>query len=178
MTSPTNGPWVWHAYPAETPDDAFGPFTPIVALWRSKAPAPGVFPRWKDFDILDFQGWWGQLSLAEMHRDPLDPKWVLWGSMLTNWWGMDYTGRRISEQPHLDTVWGQFEQEYFQRILDERLIGFITGTLEPLGREYLFVRGVDLPLENDGVITHVMSAYELSTATDTFVPEAEAAFIR
>ena len=168
----SDGPWAYLTYRPETPAAAFGPLEPFVDLWRSKCPAPGRFPAWRDFDILDFKGWWGQVSLAEMQLEPVDFRWALWGTKLTLWWGSDYTGQRISEQTHLAGVWQHFERPYFECLLDQRLMGFVTGSLEPMAREYIHIHGVDLPLDTDGVITHMLSAYQLRAAGDRFSPLA------
>ncbi|MEQ8665895.1 MAG: hypothetical protein RIC16_09230 [Rhodospirillales bacterium] len=169
-------PWSYLSFASDTPPEKFGDLAPIVELWRSKWPAPDRFPAWRNFDILEFRGWWGQLSLAEMHRDPLDLRWALWGTKLTHWWGADYTGQRISEQPHLMDVWQHFERPYFECQLEHRLIGFVTGSLEPQDRQFLNIRGIDLPLETDGVLTHYLSVYELRHADDNFVPDAPVLF--
>lgn len=176
MTSADAGAWAYRAYGPDTESEAFGPLAPIVALWQRKAPAPGIFPCWRDFDFMDFEGWWGHLSLAEMYRDPVDARWILWGTKLVEWWGREYTNQRISDQPFLGDDWKRFERPYFERLLSERLVGFVSGTLEPQGREYLYVEGVDLPLEKAGAVTHIMSAYRLRPATDTFRPRATPVF--
>lgn len=172
MVKNSGAAWVYCTYLSDTPSDAFGPMSPIVALWRSKAPASGGFPMWRDFDILDFEGWWGQLSLAELHRDPVDVRWVLWGSILVEWWGKEYTNQLISEQPYLGDTWEKVERPYLERLIDERMIGFVSGTLKPQNRDFLHIDGIDLPLEKDGVITHILSAYRLRGRDDVFVSDA------
>jgi len=166
------GPWMHYALPSDTPAEAFGPMAGFVSIWRAKCPAPGAFPKWSDFDLRELEGWWGQMSLAEIHRDPLDMKWVLWGTSITNWWGLDYTNKYVSEQEHIAEVWDRQERRYIQSLLERRAVGFVTGSLAPQGHDYLFIRGVDLPLEKDGAITHFLSAYQLREEEDDFTPDA------
>lgn len=172
MTRNSAGPWTWRTYPSDTPPDQFGPLAPIAELWRAKWPQPGVFPKWRDFDIMEFEGWWGQLSLAETQHDPIDLKWVLWGTKITVWWGADYTNKVISEMPSLRDVWQNYERGYFEHLLAERGIGYVNGSLTPQNRFYTHICGIDLPLDNDdGAITHVLSAYALCEQDNMFVPE-------
>lgn len=154
----------------------FGPLCPIVSLWKSKWSACGAFPAWRDFDFLDFEGWWGHLSLGELQRDPFDLCWVLWGSRLVEWWGREYTNQLISKQPYLGKTWEQSERPYLQELRDKRLIGFVSGTLAPQQREYHHVHGVDLPLEQNGVVTHIFSAYKLKDGPEVFAPSAPSVF--
>lgn len=166
-------PWAYLGYPSSMPSSDFGPMESFVELWRHKCPSDSGFPRWRDFNPLDFEGWWGKVSLAEVHRDPLDLKWVLWGTTITNWWGSDYTNKRISEMPNVEDVWNNYERPYLEKILEERLIGFVAGTLSPQERQFMHICGVDLPLERDGVITHILSAYQLVDKEALFTPDSE-----
>ena len=174
MSTNADMAWTYRTYDPETAPGAgaFGPLSPTVALWRSRMGTAGELPLWRDFDILDFEGWWGQLSLAELHRDPIYARWVLWGTWLVDWWGKDYTNQVISQQPYLGSVWEKSERPYLEQVTKHRLMGFITGTLGQQQRDYVHVHGVDLPLGKDGVVTHVMSAYRLREADDDFVPDA------
>lgn len=155
------------------PSVEFGPMSSFVDLWRSKCPSESSFPRWRDFDPLDFEGWWGQVSLAEIHHNPLDLKWVLWGTTITKWWGSDYTNKRISDMTNVQDVWLNYEGPYLEKLIEGRLIGFVAGTLAPQERQFLHICGVDLPLERDGVITHILSAYQLMDKDETFLPASE-----
>lgn len=176
MRRNSESPWVYLAYPNDSPASDFGPLESFVDLWRSKWPSDDTFPRWRDFEPLDFEGWWGQVSLAEIYTDPIDLKWVLWGTSITNWWGSDYTNKRISEMPNLRAVWEGYEQHYIKRIYNERLIGFVTGSLSPQKRKYTHICGVDLPLERDGQVTHILSAYMLMKPRETFKPSTDHVF--
>jgi len=163
-------------FAADTPGEAFDPLASAVNVWRSKISARSDLPGWEDFAAVDFGSWWFQLSLAEMRRDPVDIQWIIWGRSLALWWGHDYTDQFISKQPYLGDIWERVERPYLERLMDERLIGFITGTLKPQDREFTYVDGVDMPLARDGEITHLLSIYRLREPDDDFRPTAPAIF--
>jgi len=176
MSSTQSGPWQWRGYPSDTTSASFSQLAPFIDLWRSKSPQPGVFPTWRDFDLMDFEGWWGQVSLAEIMDDPFDVKWILWGTKITDWWGVDYTNKRMSETAMIQDVWLNYERGYFQKLIQDRLIGYVNGTLAPQSRDHTFIRGVDLPLEQNGRITHYLTAYQKCEAEDMNAPKPEPIF--
>ncbi|MBO6519863.1 MAG: hypothetical protein JJ900_03140 [Rhodospirillales bacterium] len=177
MIIKNRGPWAYRAYPSETPAGDFGPLAPFVDLWRKKWPAYDRFPRWADFDLRDLQDWWGQVSLAEMHRSPTNLRWVLWGTKIAEWWGADYTGKYITDIPEVKDVWTKHERAYMDRLLDDRLIGYVSGTLAPQDRSFFYINGVDLPLEQDGTITHFVSVYRLCEQENMFTPPRAPLFL-
>lgn len=174
MMGDTKSPWTYMAFPNDASPDAFGKLKTFVELWRSKWPDQNTFPRWRDFDPLEFEGWWGQVSLAEVIHDPVDLRWVLWGTTITDWWGSDYTNKLVSEIPDVSGVWENFERGYLEQLIDERLIGFVSGSLSPQRRGYINISGVDLPIEKEGKITHILSAYVMAEPNDKFKPDLQA----
>lgn len=172
----TKSPWAYSAFQNDSPSGSFGKLETFVQLWQSKWPSPNCFPRWRDFDPLEFEGWWGQVSLAEVSYEPVDLRWALWGTTITSWWGSDYTNKKVSEIPNVSDVWENFERGYLERLIDERLIGFVSGSLSPQQRGYINISGVDLPLEKDGTISHILSAYVLADKENQFMPELNPVF--
>lgn len=162
------------AFQNDASPDAFGKLKTFVELWRSKWTEDGHFPRWRDFDPLEFEGWWGQVSLAKVIYEPVDLHWILWGTAITDWWGSDYTNKRVSEMSNVSDVWENFERGYVERLIDERWIGFVSGALSPQKREFKHICGVDLPLEKEGDISHILSAYVLSDPNNQFRPDLPA----
>lgn len=177
MIIKNRGPWAYRAYPSETPPGDFGPLAPFVDLWRQKWPAYDRFPCWADFDLGDLQDWWGQVSLAEMHRNPTNLRWVLWGTKIAEWWGADYTGRYIMDIPEVKGVWTKHERAYMDQLIDQRLIGYVSGTLAPQDRSFFYINGVDLPLEQDGKITHFVSVYRLCEQENMYTPPRAPLFL-
>lgn len=176
MSKQATSPWIYSAFNPDTKASDFGLLGSFIDIWRRKSPTSGKFPEWRDFDLMDFEGWWGQMSLAELHDDPFDFRWALWGTKMADWWGVDYTNKYISEIPEVYEVWNTYEKPYIQRIVNDRLIGHVTGTLSPQEREHLYICGVDLPLEQDGRITHLMSACHLCEPDDITSPTAKPIF--
>ena len=169
-------PWTWRGYAPQTPPERFGPLAEIAQLWRSRWHDERTFPHWSDFDLMDFQGWWGQIALHEIQREPFDLCSVLWGTRLTNWWGADYTQRLMSTIEPWQRVWQEHEFPYFQALIQRRLIGFVTGSLSAYDRSFTYVRGIDLPLQKDGTISHVMTVFQAYDPDDLFIPDAPAIY--
>lgn len=176
MNEQNGSPRTYSAYAPDVLASSFGPLTSFINLWQDKSPSAEIFPQWRDFQFMDFDGWWGQISLAEIHTNPLDFRWALWGTKITDWWGVDYTNKYISDIPEVRDVWENFEKPYIQRIIDDRLIGYVFGTLSPQGRDFKHICGIDLPLEKDGNITHILSAYHLCDPSEALMPTAEPIF--
>lgn len=151
-------PWQFAAFSADTPPDAFGPFEEVVGLWRSKWHDDGTFPAWRDFDFHEFEGWWGQLAMAEIRPDPFDVYVRLWGTRLTDWWGVDYTRKSLGSMAVKPEVWEAVERGYFQDLVTNRWIGTAGGTLDAYDRMVTYVQVVDLPLESDGAVRQVLTA--------------------
>lgn len=151
--------WSYDVYPGDIESLEFGPFQSLIDLWREKS-GENILPAWRDFELEDLSLWWGRLSLATILNDPFDIEFSLWGTTLTGWWGMDFTRKKM------DTVyknrkdnWLNFEGPYIQALIERNGVGFVQGGLRVIGREYLTVQGVDLPLMKDGEIKQILSGY-------------------
>lgn len=169
-------PWTYRAYSNDTPNNAFGVFEPFVNLWRNKHGTSGALPSWSDFELMDFQPWWGQVSVLDIETAPVKARWRLWGTIITEWWGADYTGRALDEIEEIETTWVQAERPYFEHLLASGDIGFITGPLEPQNMDFVFVHGIDLPLQRDGQIAQYLSVYERRPRDDEFIPNSPSTF--
>ena len=162
--------WTFNFYPCDTPAMDFGPFEPFVDLWRQKGARQDGLPTWRDFDILDFEGWWGQVSMGELHIDPVDLTFRLWGTKLTDWWGFDYTNKSLSQTTVTKEIWFEKELQYLTDFASAPKLGFITGSLIDHGRDYRLVHGIDLPLGRNGRVTHVLTGYQLRKHGEHFTP--------
>lgn len=162
--------WTYRIYPEDTKTGAFGPFAPLVGLWREKAGA-NRYPTWRDFDMGDFPDWWGRLSLCDIRHDPFDIEFALWGTTLTDWWGIDYTRKKMSDvYENRQANWDKFEGPYFRTLTEAGGIGIISGDLRILHRGHIFVQAVDLPLFKDGRVSQVFSGYRQAEEHDDPVP--------
>ncbi len=159
MFTPDKKGWSYNVYAVDTPAAAFGPFRDLIQLWRDKA-GDRPFPTWRDFELADFKNWWGRLSLANVHRDPVDLDFALWGSKLTDWWGIDFTKKEMDKAyKDRDENWTAYEGPYFQALLDHGGIGVVGGDLRLLDKNYTVVQGVDLLLNKNGEVAQILSGY-------------------
>ncbi|MEQ9490172.1 MAG: hypothetical protein RIM72_14385 [Alphaproteobacteria bacterium] len=159
--------WNYAACHPDSDPSAFGPFEKIIGLWRSKRRNGAALPRRKDFDFFDFKGWWGRVSIARIEPDPFDIRFVLWGTRLTEWWGVDYTNKRLGEMSITPDVWQVLESKYFRAMAEEPFIGLVSGSLDQHARPFIRVVGVDLPMSDGETVSHVLSAYVEAKQTDT-----------
>ena len=173
MIAPSTKGWEYRLYPGDLPATQFGHFKSFVDLWRSKFQNE-TYPSWRDFKFEELEEWWGRMSLAEIKTDPLDLEFILWGTKLTNWWGVDFTKKKMSESyERRQENWRLYEGPYFQSLIDHMGIGMVSGTLLLLERGFVNVQGVDLLLAQEGKISRVLSCY-ISLEPDQFkFPETE-----
>jgi len=151
--------WDYAVCPLDTDPQQFGPFESIIMLWRSKIAREDGIPDRKDFDFFDFKGWWGKISIAKIELDPFDIRFVLWGTQLTNWWGVDYTNKLMGTQSITPEIWLTVESAYFKAMVDEPFIGVVCGSLDQHDRPFIKVLGVDLPMKDRSGGMAVLSAY-------------------
>ena len=151
--------WQYGLCPLDAGPEAFGPFSSMVRLWSDHRPLEGGLPSRADFDFFDFRGWWGNLSIGEFETDPFDVRFVLWGTKLAQWWGVNYTKKRLGERALDPDLWKQVESKYFELMVAEPFIGLVLGHLDQHERPFVKVIGVDLPLSDGDRISHVLSAH-------------------
>lgn len=137
----------------------FGRFRDLVAAWQSKWDTRNGGPGRRDFDFFEFRGWWGKVSIARIETDPFDVRFVLWGTRLVDWWGVDYTNKRLGEESITPEAWTMIEGRYFQDMYNDPFIGIVCGYLDQYQRPHLKVLGVDLPLFENERLSHVLSIH-------------------
>ncbi len=150
--------WFYRVYEQQTDADVFGVFAPIVRLWQSKI-SDGKLPDWSEFGFDDFQGWYGLVSLGEIKPDYSEMIFLLWGTGLVELWDKDYTGKAMKE----DTVpdhWETIEKPYVEATVNLKGIGVSGGTLDVVGRNFVDVTYVDLPVTRSGKEPYLMSVYQ------------------
>ncbi|WP_417519941.1 hypothetical protein [Minwuia sp.] len=149
--------WQYWRCDLDTPADAFGPFAGIVDIWNSKREGAHGLPTRAAFEFTDFKGWWGRVAIAQLHRAPLEVRFSLWGTTLTEWWGTDYTNRRLGEAAHDPDAWLRTEGRYFEAMVAQPFIGIAAGGLDQHDRSFIKVISVDLPVGDAGGPTHVLA---------------------
>ena len=164
--------WHYSIYPNDAPSEAFGEYAGFIDLWRAKS-AGGRLPAWSDFQLKDFEGWYGRLVLCEYLNDPFNQRVVLWGTTVVEWTGVEWTGKTLREvySDVFPTLW-KLEELYHQALIDRSAIGFTYGNLRFTGKDFAFADAVDLPLSRDGkAVTHVLSAVSRRRTENEFVPQ-------
>ena len=149
--------WFYRVYEKDTSPDVFGPFAPFIRLWRSHFDGDKL-PEWTEFDVDDFIGWYGNVSLGELEADCSNMVFRLWGTDLVDLWGSDYTGKVFANNKFPEH-WKNVEQPYVEAIVKRNGIGICGGTLHRLDREFINITFVDLPVSRAGKAPFLMSAY-------------------
>lgn len=151
--------WKYARLPLESDPAIFGPFSAFVGMWRQKARDHGQLPRRGDFDFPDFRPWWGKIAIAKIERDPFDIRFVLWGTQLTTWWGVDYTNKLLGQASITPELWKPVEGAYFEAMDSDPFIGVVCGYLDQHNRSYIKVMGVDLPVSDGTRLSHVLTLH-------------------
>ena len=139
--------------------DRFGPFADLVRLWQERAPAPDRLPGRADFEVFDFKPWLGRIFIARIEREPFNLRFSLWGTQLTEWWGVDYTNKTLGSASNDPESLQDVELAYFREMDRDPFIGIASGVLDQYERAFIKVIGLDLPLLDDGNLTQVLSAH-------------------
>lgn len=151
--------WSYWRCPLETEPGRFGPFAELVTLWNSRRKGEGTLPLRRDFKPEEFRDWMGRIFIARIEREPFDLRFTLWGTTLSEWWRVDYTGRKLGAQSADPDAWG-IERQYFSEMARAPFIGLASGSLSEYGRGHIKVVGIDLPFSDDGErLDQVLSAH-------------------
>ena len=160
--------WQYAGLPVSTDPEKFGPFKDLVGIWNEKRGPSGELPARRDFDFTDFRAWLGKISIAKIERDPFQIRFVLWGTQLTEWWGVDYTNKVLGEASMTPEAWKLVEGRYFETMDKKPFIGVVSGFLDQHDRPYIKIMGIDLPLSEGNGLSHVISAHiEIEPLTTT-----------
>lgn len=150
--------WEYGQCPLNSNPEDFGPFQKLVRLWQDKR-VGGNLPLRSDFDFPDFKEWWGKIAIVKFEEDPFNVRFVLWGTELTQWWGVDYTNKLLGQQSLSPDLWKSVEGKYFETMAAKPFIGLVQGQLDQHQRPHRRVVGVDLPLSDGQKVTQVILAH-------------------
>jgi len=127
--------------------EASTPFDSLIRLWMDKRAGESP-PEWDDFDFADFRGWHSRLAISVFPDDTADPEIRLTGEGWADLGGPPIAGVRLgSLVPRL------FERQlrvHFQAIRDTGNIGLVSGTPVTVGREFVRMRIIELPVARNG----------------------------
>ncbi|MBL8710445.1 MAG: hypothetical protein JNL25_14720 [Rhodospirillaceae bacterium] len=166
--------WKYAKLPLASDPHIFGPFSAFVGMWRQKAQAGELPPRRGDFDFPDFRPWLGKVSIAKIERDPFEIRFVLWGTQLTTWWGVDYSNKLLGQASITPAIWKSVEGAYFEAMDRDPFIGVVCGYLDQHNRSFIKVLGVDLPLSDGAGLSHVLTLHleiELDETIESALPD-------
>ena len=149
---------LYRLYDHNTDSELLGEFTSFVNLWRSRS-TDGAFPRLSDFGLEDFTAWRGRLSLGKID-DSNQLNMILWGTQLAYWWGIDYTDKPLGFRDDLyPAAWNEAEHTYLETLIKTQTIGIWQGNLNQPGTTDINIKCVEVPLAQDGQISHILSIY-------------------
>jgi hypothetical protein len=136
------------------------PFAALYRLWESKR-AGRTYPARGDFDPIELKDWLGRITLIDvLHETPMDFRYRLCGSRTVDQYGLDLTGRRLSEACFIGTP------ATAQKAMTELVrIGRVRYRNDPVEdvrgfasmRERLY-----LPLAEDGTTINMLLCYQES----------------
>lgn len=165
--------WQYFGAPLGTGSECFGPFSELVATWQQRAERADWPPRRGALHVEDFAGWLGRIFIARVERDPFNLRFTLWGTTLTEWWGIDYTNKTLGSESSSPEAWKGLELEYFKEMERAPFIGLASGYLTLHDRSHIKVIAVDLPCFEGRGFTHVISAHlraEPRETVETLLP--------
>ncbi len=100
----------------------------------------------------------GRIFIARIEQNPFALRFTLWGTILTQWWGIDYTNKTLGEHSIEPASWRE-EVAYFREMTERPFIGIASGYLSQHGRRHTKVLAVDLPMGETSEVTHVLCAH-------------------
>ena len=170
----TTDAWRYFVAPIDSPSSDFGPFETVVDRWREKA-GPGLLPAWRSFELMDFEGWWGWLTVIDLlSDDATDHRYRLWGSNLARVFGMEMTGRRMADEwggPSDARHYSSGDIELLRAVAGTPCIGVASGPIDGRFPTIHAMTTVRMPMADDGqIVTRVLSAVVLREEDDPWPP--------
>jgi hypothetical protein len=127
-----------------------------------------LFPARADIDPLDFPYALGDITLVNVHHDPLNFSFRLDGSRHVERFGFDLTGRSLDDFPYPEMRQAIFDS--YKDVIDHREPRRYFRELESAGRWFRY-ETLLLPLSNDGttinMIVSAISFHDLQIAVES-----------
>ncbi len=146
--------WTYYISSLDTPSTQFEYHEPMVALWNDKRHGTQL-PAWSDFELEDFKGWWGWITVVDC-LSPDGDDWVyrLWGSEVARFTGHEMTGKAMKAKQSDDVVdvlhYNDHDFDHMKLLYDEKKIGLLEGPVNTEIPNLNWVSINRLPLANDG----------------------------
>lgn len=139
--------WRSGVFSIETPAAEFGAFKDFKHHWDTKRQGDRL-PAWSDFQFEELEPWWGWLTVEDVvPSDTYDARYRLFGTHVVELFSADLTGKRYSE---LEGFLTQLDIEIAMKMVDERLIGVSSGSMQWRDRAHRIYSFIELPLADDG----------------------------
>jgi len=139
--------WTYQVFDADTPAREIAPFDSLVELWQSRFRGEHL-PAWRDFSFDNFYGWHGWLRVGDFVPGRTDDfVYRLWGTHSVDFYGVDLTGKRMSE---LDFGFDDDDRELLTLLATEKMMTLASGPVFWQERNHLQVSVLKLPLADDG----------------------------
>lgn len=149
--------WKYEIFDLDVAPEVLPGFEELVRLWQNKRGDRSV-PALGDFDVYDFKGWHGRISMLDVFHDPFDLRYRLFGETVAERYMTDFTGKLLSElvdngrEPPEDV-------EFYRMACREKRIVRVSGELYWLRRPHVKSTFVEFPLSDNGeTTTHIVSA--------------------
>ncbi len=149
-----NEAWTEEVFDLDTPVSTFGDLQPVAELWHSKR-VDGNLPKWRDFELEDFEGWYGWICVYDViGSDPFDFQARLWGTESVYLTGHDMTGKspRLNKTEPYEFI-GEYTQEdmnFLAGLQQTVRIGRTDGHVFWEQRNHIRFQDLILPLAADG----------------------------
>lgn len=141
--------WDYTFFPFDTPASLFGRFSAFKALWDRKRSGSRL-PAWRDFELMDFEPWWGWLTVEDIVTTEgyaYDSVYRLFGTQVVELFQSDFTGRRMSE---IEGFLTPVDIRNGVKMVSERLITVSRGPMQWQDRTYKSYTFMEVPLADDG----------------------------
>lgn len=163
--------WYYETFPLDVPTDGFGAHGRFLETWRRRCRGD-LLPAWRDFDpIADFRDWYGWFNVKDVvSTRPYESRFRLFGTMVCQMYGADYTGKLMSEVPGF---FSKTEVQLAQEMIEKRLLARSTGPVRWNRRDWVTVSVLELPLADNGrdvdrIISHIFEPEHRVAVPDAF----------
>jgi len=107
-----------------------------------------LYPKRRDFDPVDFRYILGQMSIIEIHREPLRFLYRLQGSGMTRYLGFDITGKFMDEAPN--RAWAALACKHLEEVATTG-VPSVASHFDQLVDDHLWnLEALVLPISRDG----------------------------
>jgi len=139
--------WKYELFDLDTDAAAFGEHASFITHWRSFR-NNNTLSDWTDLDLIEFKEWYGKISVTDIVSfTPLQLKYRLWGTVLTDIWKEDRTGALIVEDSE---EFSHNDKKLVLNVLTTPVLGKLSGSLYWNDRDHINISVVTAPLGKPG----------------------------